>query len=103
MKRLVDIYKEKVNWLNVCWLRYNKTFGVIQFKHSIDINEPFKILDLRKGRILNIINVDATAITIPQTYEGPTPIDEAKEKDLLSMLPLIASEYHSFYENLTNN
>lgn len=46
IKRTLDVNKEKVNWLKITWLRYDKNFGTIQFKTTLD--PDFRILDLKK-------------------------------------------------------
>lgn len=50
VKRNVDVNKEKINWLKIKWLRYDKQFGIIKFKYTLDENTPFRDLDLRKTR-----------------------------------------------------
>ncbi|KAF0745517.1 Uncharacterized protein FWK35_00022366 [Aphis craccivora] len=51
VKRNVDVNKEKINWLMIKWLRYDKQFGIVQFKYSLDEDTPFRSLDLRKVTI----------------------------------------------------
>lgn len=40
----LDFKKEKVNCLKITWLRYDKNFGTIQFKTTLDPDAPFRIL-----------------------------------------------------------
>lgn len=40
IKRTLDVDKEKVNWLKITWLRYDKNFGTIQFKTTLDPDAP---------------------------------------------------------------
>lgn len=34
------------------------------------------------------------------SYNSPLPVSQNKKKDLLDMLPLIGTNYHSFYHNI---
>ncbi|KAL4127150.1 hypothetical protein QTP88_011348 [Uroleucon formosanum] len=45
VKRNVDTHREKINWLKIKWLRYDKQFGIIQFKYSLDEDTQFRLLD----------------------------------------------------------
>jgi len=49
IKRTLDVNKEKVNWLKITWLRYDKNFGTIQFKTTLDPDAPFRILNIKKN------------------------------------------------------
>lgn len=103
VKRTIDAEQEKVNWLKIVWLRYDKNFGIIQFKYSLDDEIPFRHLDLRKGAQrtrTKYITKNISHLVAPQTYSEPVPVDVEKKKDLISMLPLIDSTYHSFYHDL---
>jgi len=99
IKRNLDVNKEKVNWLKITWLRYDKNFGTIQFKTTLDHDAPFRILDLKKttGKTRAGKELEASQLVIPQTYNKPNLIDIHKKKDLLSLLPLIDPLYHQFY------
>lgn len=48
IKRNKEVNKEKVNWLKITWLRYDKNFGTIKFKTTLDPDASFRILDLKK-------------------------------------------------------
>lgn len=103
VKRNLDVNKEKVNWLKITWLRYDKNFGTIKFKTTLDPDAPFRILDLKKttGKTrAGKETISASQLVIPQTYNKPNPIDFEKKKDLLSLLPLIDPLYHPFYYGL---
>jgi len=105
VKRNVDTHKEKINWLKIKWLRYDKQFGIIQFKYSLDEDTPFRFLDLRKGAIKTRFRTELTTngasnLNLPNTYNCPLPIQVEKKKDLQSLLPLIDPIYHPFYKSL---
>jgi len=107
VKRALDTDKEKINWLKMTWIRYDKTFGIIQFKYTLNKEAPFRILDLRKGAIRTRNRAELTSgvsnIRLPQTYNGPLSIDSEKKKDLISQLPLLDPIYHQFYKDLKTN
>jgi len=103
IKRTLDVNEEKVYWLKITWLRYDKNFGTIQLKNTLDPDAPFRILDLKKttgktraGRE----TTSASQLVIPHTYNKPNPIDSEKKRDLLSLLPLIDPLYRPFYYGL---
>lgn len=97
IRRTVDTDGNKVNWLEIKWLRYEKTFGLIKFKTALD-DYTFRTLDLRRikrGRGLNPV--------MTKCYDAPLPINPLKKKDLLSLLPIIDPECHNFYLNLKDS
>jgi len=76
--------------LKISWLRYDKSFGIIQLKKSLDTEAPFRKLDIckitgkkRSGKE----QTNVSQVILPQAYNKPNPIDTEK-KDLLSLLPL---------------
>ncbi|KAE9542460.1 hypothetical protein AGLY_003321 [Aphis glycines] len=107
VKRALDTDKEKINWLKMTWIRYDKTFGFIQFKYTLNKEAPFRILDLRKGAMRTRNRAEFTSglsnIRLPLTYNGPLSIDSEKKKDLISLLPLLDLIYHQFYKDLKTN
>lgn len=86
---------ERVVWQNIKWLRYTKDFGKIYYKNSLNAEESFKTINIRK-RGFNQIKQD----DLPNCYEEPIRISEAKKKDLLSILNLIDANFHDFYKHL---
>lgn len=107
VKRALDTDKEKINWLKMTWIRYDKTFGIIQFKYTLNKEAPFRILDLRKGPMRTRNRAELTSgvsnIRLPLTYNGPLSIDSEKKKDLISLLPLLDPIYHQFFKDLKTN
>lgn len=101
-KKTVDTDGNKVNWFHIRWIRYEKVYGELQFKYSLNPEEPFRVLDLtqhgKRGRPKNITSLYSTALT--NCYKSPLPINPKKKQDLLSLLPLIHEDCHSFYQNL---
>lgn len=93
-RRTTDTEGRKVNWLEIKWIRYEKTFGLIQFKTSLD-DENFRVLDLRRLK-----RGKRPMPLLTKCYDGPLPINPLKKKDLLSLLPLIHLDCHNFYLNL---
>lgn len=96
--RKVSEEGDKINWKNIRWLRYEKVFGLIQYKNSLRDDEPFKTLNIRKRGVNDI-----TYNNLPVRYTEPIKISSAKKRDLLSMLPLIDSCYHDFYTSLQSD
>lgn len=76
-------------------MRYEKNKpNVLQYKSSFDINEDFKELNIAKNRQQN------SNLALAKSYQAPLPISSNKKRDLISLLPLINPEFHSFYQNL---
>lgn len=105
VKRNLDIEKKKVNWLQIRWLRYEKEFGVIQYKYSLLEEEPFSIFDLRRTRPLRSSTLSTSSLNLrpPKCcYNGPLPINPLKKRDLISLIneKLIDEDCHDFYKNL---
>ncbi|KAL4120979.1 hypothetical protein QTP88_013573 [Uroleucon formosanum] len=61
VKRTLDADKEKVNWLKMTWIRYNKTFGIIQFMYTLNKEALFRVLDLRKRAIKTRYRAELTS------------------------------------------
>ncbi|KAL5238996.1 hypothetical protein ACI65C_006406 [Semiaphis heraclei] len=82
IKRNIDENKEKINWLKISWLRYDKSFGIIQFKNSLDTEAPFRKLDIRKitGKTRSGKEpTDVSQVILPQAYNKPNLIDTEKK------------------------
>lgn len=81
-KRNIDENKDKINWLKISWLRYDKSFGIIQFKNSLDTEAPFRKLDIRKitGKTRSGKEpTNVSQVILPQAYNKPNPIDTEKK------------------------
>lgn len=42
-KKTVDTDGNKVNWFHIRWIRYEKVYGKLQFKYSLNLEEPFSL------------------------------------------------------------
>lgn len=93
--RKVNEANERVNWHDIKWLRYTNDSGIILYKNTLEIDEPFKVINIRKRGIGQLKFKD-----VPQCYSEPIKISDAKKKDLISLLPLIDNHYHDFYKEL---
>lgn len=83
VKRTIDNNNEKLNWLIIIWIRYDKNFYVMKFKYSLDKKALFRILDLRKGVLKNREVPKLSTISeirLQQTYTRPLLIDVEKNK-----------------------
>ncbi|XP_050315706.1 uncharacterized protein LOC126750209 isoform X1 [Anthonomus grandis grandis] len=86
---------EKFIWHDVQWLKLTKDqIGVMQYKTSVDIDEPFKSISYLRRRQNN-----PDLVPQPQ-YTAFLPISEEKKKNLLSVLHLIDPVFHDYYKNL---
>lgn len=91
---------EKVQWLRIQWLRYNKEKpGIIQYKYSNNEYVPFNEVNVKKRGKLTFQEM---AKLLP-LFEGPKPIQEKKYQDLLSLLDYIPPVNHEFYRQLIHN
>lgn len=93
--RKINEDNERVIWHDIKWLRYTKSFGKVFYKNTLDVDEPFKTINIRK-RGFN----ELTYNSLPCCYTEPIKINDAKKKDLLSMLELIDRNFHQFYKEL---
>jgi len=67
------------------------------YKTSHNPDEPWKQIDrTRRGH-----STVLSDITQKRLYEGPRTINLLKTKDLISILHLVPSIHHKFYNNLT--
>lgn len=93
--RSKDAAGNRFIWSQVRWIRYTNQYGIIQYKNSLDENEPFKIHNIKRRGISRISRTE-----LKLAYNGPNLINSKKKKDILDMLPLISPQYHDFYRNL---
>lgn len=92
--RKKDEKGNKFSWQDCKWLKYERQFGIISYKTSLNGEDNFVNLSLRrKGKYSKIIN-------IPQTNIELLPISKEKKKDLWDLLELVPPVYHEFYMNL---
>lgn len=96
--RPIDSNGNKFSWRTVRWLRFTKEHGIVQYKNSLDDEEEFKTLNVRR-RGINTIELDS----VSKSYLGPIKISKEKKKDLLDVLPLIDPMFHDFYKNLQDD
>ena len=96
-----DSNKKKVNWLQIKWLRYQKTDpDNIQFKYNFD--EDFRILRVsaasKKRR-------QSGNTELPRKYTNRQAISAAKKKDLVKLCKtgVIPVEYHESYKSRPSN
>lgn len=77
-------------------MRYEKFIpGILQYKLSFQLDEDFKKLNINQR------SNKLTDSTLTKSYLAPLTISfNKKKKDLISLLPLINPELHSFYHNL---
>lgn len=93
--RKVATNEVKFSWRHVKWLKYTKDIGIIQFKNTLDEEEPFQILKIKK-RGINDFQLNNTSLC----YTTPIQITKAKKKDIIDMLDLVDPIFHDFYKNL---
>ncbi|KAJ8869074.1 hypothetical protein PR048_030635 [Dryococelus australis] len=79
---------------------YTADYGIINFKYSLSY-EPFHQLDLQRNKRGRPISLEISQI-LPK-YRATAPINTAKRKDLLSLLPLIDSAYDGLYQSLATS
>lgn len=74
----IDTDGNKVNWFSIPWIRYEKIYGELKFKYSLNPDEPFRTLDLKRGKRGRPKNTSSTELT--NCYTGPLPINPKKNK-----------------------
>lgn len=88
-----DADGRQFKWLEKRWLRYEKDFGIIAYKDTLDRESQFYFLSMKRRG-------SAVPASIPVITMQPLPIAKAKKDDLVSLLPLIPDVFHPFYLNL---
>lgn len=90
--------EEKVNWLQICWMRFLKDAPyTILYKTSMKDKE-FKTINLlptRPGRPLKF-----EKIALAPLYQDARPITYEKYKDMMQLLPYIPPVHHAYFETL---
>ena len=96
--RKTTVDSQKVNWFQIRQIEVRRTDPMSLFyKTSHNPEEPWKEIDLtRRGHSTTL-----SGITQKRLYEGPRAVNPLKKKDLISILHLVPSVYHEFYNNLT--
>lgn len=91
-----SISGDKFEWKNVRWIRYEKQKpGVLQYKTSLKSEVEFKELNINPRRRAKSVR------QLTSSYTSPLTISKNKRQDLLDMLPLINTDFHNFYKNIT--
>ncbi|CAH1111461.1 unnamed protein product [Psylliodes chrysocephalus] len=91
---------EKVEWLRIQWLRYEKEKpGIIQYKYSNNEVVLFNEVNVKK-RGKQTFQEMAKLLPL---FGGPKSISEKKYQDLLSLLDYIPPVNHEFYRKLVHN
>jgi len=100
VNRKTNVDGQKVNWFEMRQIEVRRTDPMSLFyKTSHNPEEEWKQIDLaRRGR-----STALSGVTQKRLYEGPRAINPLKKKDLISMLHLVPSIYHDFYNNLTTS
>lgn len=96
---------EKVKWLLIKWLRFEKCKpNIFQYKYNLS-DETFQEIDTtfkqRKSRSLNP-NLNHWLIPLQQKFSAPNPISYLKKMDLLELLNknVIPQDYRNYIEQL---
>ena len=89
---------EKVNWLQICWMRFLKSAPyTILYKTSMKEKE-FKTVNLlptRPGRPRKF-----EKIALAPLYQDARPITYEKYKDIKQLLPYIPPVHHEYFKTL---
>ncbi|KAE8741241.1 hypothetical protein FOCC_FOCC013228 [Frankliniella occidentalis] len=99
VKRKVTTTKIKFVWKDVVWIRHRRNLdpGVVAFKKTLNEDDDFEYLNLRRRKKGEFV------LAPKKAYSGPKPIGSKKKKDLLSMLHLLDPDCHSFYHSLPSD
>lgn len=97
-KRSKNTNGEKINWLQICWMRFlrNGPYKIL-YKTTMDENAEFKILDLlpRRGRPKKFGN-----IVLPSLYKSIRSITSLKYRHMMDLLRYIPPEHHNYFKSL---
>lgn len=97
-KRSKNTNGEKINWLQICWMRFlrNEPYKIL-YKTTMDENAEFKILDLlpRRGRPKKFGN-----IVLPSLYKSIRSITSLKYRHMMDLLRYIPPEHHNYFKSL---
>ena len=97
--RKVNTHKEKVNWLDIRWIRVSKDHPFqMQYRYSHNTLEAWKVLDVqpkRQGR-----PPDTGRATLEPLYMNERCLQSNKLSDLKELMQFIPPVHHSFYTKL---
>ena len=97
--RKVNTNKDKVNWLDIRWIRVSKDRPLeLQYRYSHNTLEAWKVLNLRprrQGRPPDL----GRAVLAP-LYTSERGLQNSKLQDLQQLLQFIPPVYHPFYNSL---
>lgn len=97
----LDTKNNKVKWLKIKWMRFQKTQPyILQYKYNPEEIE-FKKMDTSKSKRIGRKTLWEN-VSLISKYSKRLPISEAKKKDLQYLLKtkIIPSHYKHFYDNL---
>lgn len=97
--RNIESTCEKIKWLKVKWIRFEKSMPfIVQFKYNLSDEHFMKLNISPKGKK----NTQEIKLKLSKKYKSSIPITEAKKKDLLSLLQsgVIPKDYELFYTNI---
>jgi hypothetical protein len=97
VKRQRNTNREKVEFRNIRWFRYEK-FGYYKYRLSFDANEPWKEVDLRGHRFASNVDIDLSSQELVIT--GQKHVNALKVDDIQKMLPYIPRIHQQFYRQL---
>lgn len=102
--RNIESTCEKMKWLKVKWMRFQKsTPFIVQFKYNLS-DEKFMELNISpkvQKKASNFIQ-GGNRLNVSQKYKSILPITDSKKKELLSLLQngVILKDYEAFYTNI---
>lgn len=97
IKRQRSINKEKVEFRNIKWFRYEK-FGFYKYRYSFDETEEWKEVDIRGRSFSPEINIDISSEDLAVLPNRQ--VDAAKVADIQKQLPYIPIVHHQFYKGV---
>lgn len=102
-KRKTNVDKNKVNWLKIQWLRYDKEKEYsILYKYTLDEDYAhFQELDLKpakKGRPLSLALIEQEKL-----YNSPRVMSYLKKRDMLYLLKYIPPVHHAYFRNIKSS
>ena len=100
--RKVTITGQKVEWLNMQWIRVEKD-SAYSFKYRCTHNdlEEWKEVDLQPKHVGR--PKDMGRVLLPPLYASTRPINPAKLKDLHSLLNYVPPVHHAFFKALKSH
>jgi hypothetical protein len=99
----VDLKGNRIQWLNIRWLRYTKSDPkTLYYKYKFD--EDFKTMKVqgtssRRGR------QDQGEVHLINMYNEKLPVSAVKKRDLLELcrVGVIPVKYHQYYHDLPSH